>query len=105
MHKLTLIPAMVAFGLAITSAAALGQSQPSGPSAAPDQNAPSHFDAQAGQGRDLSLSERLDRSGGVIHPPSHVDPEMPVTPPTTRDKMPIVPPPGGPGGDQRVKPK
>jgi hypothetical protein len=41
----------------------------------------------------------------VIHPPANVDPEMRVTPPATGDKMPIVPAPGSPGGDQSVKPK
>jgi hypothetical protein len=51
------------------------------------------------------LSERLDRSGGVIHPPANVDSEMHVAPPATGDKMPVVPAPGSPGGDPNVKPK
>jgi hypothetical protein len=75
-----------------------------GPNAAPDQNAPSQFDSQAGKS-DRNLSERLDRSGGVIHPPSNVDSGMHVVPPATGDKMPVVPAPGSPGGDPNVKPK
>jgi len=69
----------------------------------PDQNAPTQFDAQA-PSRDQNLSERLDRSDGVIRP-RNVDPEMHVPPPATADKMPIVPPPGSPGGDPTVNPK
>jgi hypothetical protein len=75
-----------------------------GPSAAPDQNAPGQFDSQARPG-DQNLSQRLDRSGGVIRPPSNVDPEIHVAPPATGDKMPVVPAPGSPGGDPSVKPK
>jgi hypothetical protein len=73
------------------------------PSATPDQNAPTQFDAQA-PSRDQNLSERLDRSDGVIRP-RNVDPEMHVPPPATADKMPVVPPPGSTGGDPTVKPK
>ncbi len=75
-----------------------------GPSAAPGENAPSQFDSQAHKG-DQNLSERLDRSGGVIHPPGNVDSGMHVAPPATGDKMPVVPAPGSPGGDPNVKPK
>jgi hypothetical protein len=41
----------------------------------------------------------------VITPPSDVDPEMKQTPPSTGAKMPIIPPPGTPGGNPAVKPK
>lgn len=89
---------LVAAGAFVASAA-----EP-GPSVAPDQNAPSQFDPQAHRS-DQNLSQRLNRSGGVIHPPGNVDPEMHVAPPTTGDKMPVVPAPGSPGGDPNVKPK
>jgi hypothetical protein len=52
-----------------------------------------------------SSSSDLERSGGVITPPSHVDPGMKRSPPPSGDKMPVVPPPGTPGGDPSVKPK
>jgi hypothetical protein len=94
----------MALSLAV-ACSAFAQPKSSGSGAVTDQNAPGQFDAQAGQQRDQTLSERLDRSGGVIHPPANVDPEMRVTPPATGDKMPIVPAPGSPGGDQSVKPK
>jgi hypothetical protein len=52
------------------------------------------------------LSDKLDRSGGVIRPPDDIAPEMAVRPPdpdpgTTR----VIPPPGAPGGDPRIEPK
>ena len=52
-----------------------------------------------------TLSSDLNHSGGVIAPPSGIDPEIKQTPPSAGDKMPVVPPPGTPGGDTAVKPK
>jgi hypothetical protein len=53
-----------------------------------------------------SLSERLERSEGVIKPPSNVDPGIttraPVPDPGT---TPVIRPPGSPGGDQTLQPK
>jgi hypothetical protein len=50
-------------------------------------------------------SSELSRSGGVITPPAGIDPEMKQTPPPSGAKMPVIPPPGTPGGDQSIKPK
>jgi hypothetical protein len=52
------------------------------------------------------LSDKLDRTDGVIRPPANIAPEMSVRPPvpnpgTTR----VIPPPGSPGGDQTIEPK
>jgi hypothetical protein len=52
-----------------------------------------------------SSSSDLSRSGGVITPPTDVDPTMKQTPPPSSARMPVIPPPGTPGGDQSVKPK
>ena len=54
-----------------------------------------------------TLSERLDRSDGVIKPPSGIDPGMQVAPkdPNAGSNMPVIPPPGSPGGDQSIRPK
>jgi hypothetical protein len=93
---------LVALALTFASGAS---AQPRPPTPNADQNAPSQFDAQAGQQRGQSLSERLDQSGGVIHPPGNIDSGMQVRPPATGDKMPVVPAPGSPGGDPTVKPK
>jgi len=64
---------------------------------------------QGGAARDqktgeTSLSEKLARSDGVICPPANVDPEIKAaTPPG--GSMPVIPPPGSPGGDQSLHPK
>jgi hypothetical protein len=50
------------------------------------------------------LGERLAQSKGVICPPD-VDPAMKVPPPETGSKMPVIPPSGAPGGDQKIQPK
>jgi len=44
-------------------------------------------------------------SGGVVAPPN-VDPGMDIKPPAdSRQTMPIIPPPGAPGGNPQVVPK
>ena len=53
-----------------------------------------------------NLSERLERTEGVIRPPSDLNPDSRVRPPvpdpgTTR----VIPPPGEPGGNPLVQPK
>jgi hypothetical protein len=50
-----------------------------------------------------NLSDRLARNNGVICPPN-VDPHIKAPTPET-GKMPVIPPPGSPGGDQSVQPK
>ncbi|QRM33443.1 hypothetical protein [Microvirga sp. VF16] len=52
------------------------------------------------------LSDKLNRTDGVIRPPANIAPDMAVRPPvpnpgTTR----VIPPPGTPGGDQTIEPK
>jgi hypothetical protein len=73
-------------------------------------NSGSH--ATIGQGGELdlqkpparSLSKQLAQSEGVICPPAHVDPEINApTPPG--GTMPVILPPGSPGGDRTVRPK
>jgi hypothetical protein len=62
-----------------------------------DGNAP---DAKAGE----PLSDKLARTDGVICPPN-VDPEIKAPTPQSGNKMPVIPPPGSPGGDQSIQPK
>ena len=56
-------------------------------------------DGKAGE----ALSDKLARTDGVICPPN-VDPEI-KAPTPEGGKMPVIPPPGSPGGDQNVQPK
>jgi hypothetical protein len=51
-----------------------------------------------------TLGDKLARSDGTLCPPSNVDPQMRAPTPET-GKMPVIPPPGSPGGDQTVRPK
>src|SRR5262249_47397260 len=50
-----------------------------------------------------NLSDKLARNDGVLCPPN-VDPDIKAPTPET-GKMPVIPPPGSPGGDQNVRPK
>jgi hypothetical protein len=50
-------------------------------------------------------SSDLGRSGGVVTLPPGVDPQMNRRPPPAGDSMPVIPPPGTPGGNPSTKPK
>jgi hypothetical protein len=56
---------------------------------------------------EVPLSKKLHENDGVLNPPHGVDPEMHQKPPpeSSGSKMPIIIPPGEPGGDQSVQPK
>ena len=51
-----------------------------------------------------SLSQQLARSDGVICPPPGVDPDI-RAPTPQGGSMPVIPPPGSPGGDPNIRPK
>ncbi len=51
-----------------------------------------------------NLSDRLDRTDGVIPPTQNLDPGLTKPAPNT-GTMPVIPPPGTPGGAQDVQPK
>jgi hypothetical protein len=71
--------------------------QPQAPQAVPQDP------AQQEEGK--SLSKNLSDSGGVVRPPPTLDKGV-VTPPDTGPKsMPVIPPPGTPGGNPNVQPK
>ena len=53
-----------------------------------------------------SLSDKLDKSGGVIKPAEGVDPQMLQPPPVPDPKStPVIPPAGTPGGPPGPEPK
>jgi hypothetical protein len=95
MHRLCLvIAAVLGFG---TFAAAAEE-----PSGRPEAGQPTTPAVPPASG---TLSSDLNRSGGVITPPAGIDPEIKQSPPATGSTMPIIPPPGTPGGNPTVKPK
>ena len=95
MHRICLVAAAV-LGLGALAAAA---EEPGGRPGAGQPATPAVPPAGA------TLSTDLNRSGGVITPPTGIDPEIKQTPPPTGSTMPIIPPPGTPGGNPAVKPK
>ena|SRR5215211_6397870 len=60
-------------------------------------------DARPGE----TLSDRLERTQGVIRPPASIAPDMPQARPPAPDPgtTPVIPPPGTPGGNPQVEPK
>jgi hypothetical protein len=53
-----------------------------------------------------TLSDRLERSDGVIRPPETATPDITVKPPVPDpNSTPVIRPPGSPGGDTQVQPK
>jgi len=59
---------------------------------------------RAATGEAPHLSDQLAKSDGVICPPPGVDPEIRAPAPEV-GKMPVIPPPGSPGGNPNVRPK
>jgi hypothetical protein len=51
------------------------------------------------------LGKKLNRTDGVLHPPQGIDPEVAIPPPPNGSKMPVIPPPGTPGGNPATEPK
>lgn len=89
------------------AAVALGQTPPAQPRDPnmpdPRNTIPERIEPNATGG---TLSERLERTDGVIAPPATSTPDMrvpaPVPDPGT---TPVIRPPGEPGGNQAVQPK
>ena len=57
----------------------------------------------SGGGSSGDLGNKLSQSNGVICPPD-VDQGMKAPTPNT-GKMPVIPPPGSPGGNENIQPK
>jgi hypothetical protein len=85
--------------LIVAALAGLGASAIAAERPAEQPNQPVEPPAIGGSSADLG------RSGGVIRPPADVDPQMKQMPPSSGDRMPVIPPPGTPGGNPSVKPK
>ena len=75
---------------------------PSASTPPPEQIAPPDGQAEPG----ATMSEKLSQQQGTLHPPA-VDPgiQAPVPPSRAQGTMPVIPPPGTPGGNPKVVPK
>jgi hypothetical protein len=85
--------ALIALGAAGPAPAASSAEQP--------EAQPPKTDLQDKKG---DLSEKLDKSNGVIHPQGAVDPGMDKKAPSV-GQMPVIPPPGAPGSGTTAQPK
>jgi hypothetical protein len=91
--------------LAFLSAVATANAQTTPPAQAPKDCPPGTNSNAPGLNNDSrgNLSDKLASSKGIICPPA-VDSGMQQKPPEG-GALKVVPPPGSPGGDQRVQPK
>jgi hypothetical protein len=108
--------ALMAAAALLVPAGALAQAPPQSksPAAPPEElhDPRACADATVGKGgngdltgqKGQTLSDKLARSKGVICPPPHVDPEI-KAPTPQGGPMPVIPPPGSPGGNPNVQPK
>ena len=95
------LPAIAA---AILCAAAPGMAQTSSDSSIPEKVDPPIQENATKPPEDAS--KKLPKpKDGVIQPPGNVDPEITVKPSDNNSTMPVIPPPGSPGGDPSIKPK
>ncbi|WP_074078379.1 hypothetical protein [Microvirga massiliensis] len=106
-RDLLIAGAALAVLVASVEAAAAQTSPLSSETLQPERTGPQDPRSTGSVGRSSEpLSDKLNRSGGVIRPPADIAPEMTVRPPdpdpgTTR----VIPPPGSPGGDPTIEPK
>ena len=79
------------------------------PKACRDQDRLRRGDTVENEGRapapEGSLSDKLARTDGVLCPPPTQDPDIRAPAPNLNSNMPVIPPPGSPGGDPSVRPK
>lgn len=102
---------VLAFALVVAVLAPLGayaQSAPGAPGSdqvIPEKQAPGPVAPPKTNGRD-NLSNKLNRTNGVITPPADVDPKINRPAPVPNpNSTPVIPPPGTPGGQGNVQPK
>ena len=76
---------------------------PNSPSPPPEQIRPANPKDSAGGSQ--TLSDKLSQQRGTLQPPA-IDPGIQKPPPQRGEgNMPVIPPPGTPGGNQQVVPK
>jgi hypothetical protein len=106
MQGLKNVAAGIAILTAITTSPLYGQNQTQAPST--QRDCPPDVAPAPRSGETTGsppLGERLSESKGVICPPKGVDPAIVNKPPSSTGTMPVIPPPGTPGGDPGTQPK
>ncbi len=92
--------AILAANLAMEAGMAAAQTSP--PPDQPQSQIPEKLAPPLDNG---AKENKLQREDGVIKPPANVDPAMTEKPPETGGRMPVIPPPGSPGGNPSLQPK
>ena len=106
----SLVASLVACGLTACTTSVRAQSpgpqQPHADSVAPVDPTQDQRSTSGTKRPGESLSDRLERTEGVIRPPSDLNEGRTVRPPVAEPgTTPIIPPPGGPGGNPNVQPR
>jgi hypothetical protein len=107
-RQLVLISFTVAGLIAGTPGTGLAQGQPqSSETLKSESTGPQDPRSTGSVGRsNAPLSDKLNRTDGVIRPPANIAPDMTVRPPVPNPgTTPVIPPLGTPGGDQSIEPK
>jgi hypothetical protein len=94
------LAAIVAANLAREAGVAAAQTPPK-----PDQPQSQIPEKLAPPLENGAKENKLQREDGVIKPPANIDPGMAEKPPETGGRMPVIPPPGSPGGNPSLHPK
>lgn len=99
MRVVTIVLSVAAWTALTLPGAPQSAAPAAGSGAIPDTVAPKTDVQGAG-----TLSDKLNASGGVIHPQGDVDPAMQKPAPAT-GTMPVIKPPGSPGSGSDAEPK
>jgi hypothetical protein len=105
-RKINLCAAMLGLSIASVSIAEAADEPKSTPPLTQAPSDPKTNDQPQPLNRNQPLSEQLNKNEGVIPPPPSLDPELTKpAPPDFKSNMPVIPPPGEPGGNQQIQPK
>jgi len=107
MKRLLILTAVMASGLT-TAWAQTPSLQQQAPNMPPlDRMPPEKIESDPNTtGSTGTLSDKLEKSDGVIRPPTTATPDMTVPAPVPNPgTTPVIPPPGSPGGNQQVDPR
>jgi hypothetical protein len=102
-----IVPIAAALFVVLTGGSALAQQDnPASPGERVPEGQKAPPEIVPPDSKNKNLSDRLSKDKGVITPPPSGAPDMNVKPPVPHpNTTPVIPPPGSPGGDQRIVPK
>lgn len=109
MNRVLIFTILLAGGVTAASAQNSKVLQQQAPNMPPPQQVPAEKvepNEPSSTGSTGTLSDKLEKSDGVIRPPETATPDMTVPAPVPEPRTtPVIPPPGSPGGNQLIQPK